>query len=89
MVSSSCSTTLDHIRPRLHVQPVCKAVKRVVLARVCEVEDILRDDVDAADACAGRLQLGEARKALGRRLCLDRRERRGERRERGAQENPN
>jgi len=46
------------------VEPVRQPVERLVLARVVEVEDVLRNDADLADARPGRLQLGERRDAL-------------------------
>jgi hypothetical protein len=41
------------------VQLVRQAVEGLVLPRVREVEDVLRDDADVADARAGGLELGE------------------------------
>jgi hypothetical protein len=44
----------------------------VVLARIAQVEDIVREDANFADTRAGGLELGEARQALrcaGRLLC--------------------
>jgi hypothetical protein len=50
------------------VQLVGEAVEPVVLARIAQVENILSDDADLADACARRFELGEAWNA-GWRLC--------------------
>jgi hypothetical protein len=50
------------------VQLVGEPVKPVVLARIAQVEDVLRDDADLADARAGGLELGEGRNAASR-LC--------------------
>jgi len=52
------------------VQLVREAVESVVLARVVEVEDVLREDADLADARTRGLELGEARDALARRRLL-------------------
>jgi hypothetical protein len=50
------------------VQLVGKAIEPVVLARIAQVEDVLGDDADLADARARRFELGEGRNAGGR-LC--------------------
>ena len=50
------------------MEPVGEPEQPVVLARVREVEDLLREDADLADARARVLELGEARQALRRLL---------------------
>jgi hypothetical protein len=45
------------------VQLVGEAVEPVVLARIAQVEDVLGDDANLADARARGLELGESRKA--------------------------
>jgi hypothetical protein len=57
----------DDVGLRVDVQLVGEAIKPVVLARIAQVEDVLGDDADLADARAGGLELGERRNA-GRRL---------------------
>jgi hypothetical protein len=47
------------------VQLVGEAIEPVVLARIAQVEDVLGDDADLADACARRFELGEAWNAGG------------------------
>jgi hypothetical protein len=42
------------------VQLVGEAIQPVVLARIAQVEDVLGDDTDLADARARRFELGEA-----------------------------
>jgi hypothetical protein len=51
------------------VQLVGEAIEPVVLARIAQVEDVLGDDADLADAGAGGLELGEGRNAAWR-LCI-------------------
>jgi hypothetical protein len=46
------------------VQLVREPVKRPVLVRIVEVEDVLGDDADLADARSRGLELGERREAL-------------------------
>jgi len=45
------------------VQLVGEPVEPVVLARIAQVEDVLGDDADLADARAGGLELREGRDA--------------------------
>jgi len=52
------------------VQLVREAVESVVLARVVEVEDVLREDADLADARSRGLELGEGWNGLARRGLL-------------------
>src|SRR5688572_15961697 len=49
----------DDLRARVDVNLVCQAVERVVLARIGEVEDVLGNDANLADARAGGFELGE------------------------------
>jgi hypothetical protein len=58
----------DDVRPGTDVQRVGKAIKPVVLARIAQVEDVLGDDANLADARARGLELGEGRNAAWR-LC--------------------
>jgi hypothetical protein len=64
------------------VQLVREAEQPVVLARVLEVEDVLRQDADLADAGAGRLELGQRGYAFLGFACL------GERRQANGQPKP-
>ena len=51
----------DDVRAGLDVKLVCETEEPVVLLRVLEVEDVLGDDPDLADAGARGLELGERR----------------------------
>ena len=55
----------DHLRAGRDVELVREAEEPVVLQRVGEVEDVLGDDPDLADARARRLELGERRNVRG------------------------
>jgi hypothetical protein len=52
------------------VQLVREAVEGLVLPRVGEIEDVLRDDADVADARAGGFQFGKGWNSASQRARL-------------------
>ncbi|HEV3010518.1 MAG TPA: hypothetical protein VGX52_15935 [Burkholderiales bacterium] len=71
----------DDLGAGVDVQLVRQTIEGVVLPRVVEVENVLGDDADFADARARGLELGKARNRRRTFLRARRRARRGERRQ--------
>jgi hypothetical protein len=57
---------LDHVGPRAHVDPIRKAVERLVLLRIAfRIEHVVHDDIDRPYRRAAALELGARDGRLG------------------------